>query len=390
MRAQVLRGWGMTIQWQGWAADLAAQTTDPDSRWRNPVSQVPRHLLIPKWWERNSDGGWELQVGEDDPDRWLNTAYGNDSVVTSVGGLHADHAEPGDQPTGETTSSATLTKLVVKMLRHGRINAGHDLLDIGTGAGGLTAIAARRLGQEHVTSVDVDKYLTVVASDRLGDMGLYPTFHTVDATGPLPGDYDRIVATVSTRPVPVSWLQALRRGGRLVTTLADTALILTAWKDDSGGATGVIERDWAGFMTTRHGPKYPSKLEKVFQAARDEEGEEVSKTFRYPVADIRNAWEVWSMLTINIPGIQIDYEQTIHGRTAYLAHPDGSWARAEAYRFEPPTVHQSGPRRLWKELESIRNWREVEGGLPLYGCDAVITSDGAIHLSRGRWHAEIT
>ncbi|WP_316528246.1 protein-L-isoaspartate O-methyltransferase family protein [Kitasatospora brasiliensis] len=374
--------------WQNHAAELAARTTDPDSRWRNPVSEVPRHRLMPKWWEPAEGGSWRLQVGEADPDLWAKRAYGNQSVVTSVGGLHADHAEPGDIPIGRTTSSATLTALVVKMLRHGRLNAGHDLLDIGTGAGGLTAIASRRLGSEHVTSVDVDEYLTTSAADRLSDMGLSPTFHTLDATGPIPGDYDRIIATVAARPVPTSWLQALRRGGRLVTTIADTTLILTAWKDPDGGATGVIERDWAGFMTTRHGPDYPPGLSSLFKAAREGEGEEVA-TFRYPVADIRNAWETWSMFTIHTPGVEIDFEERPGRRVAYLVHPDGSWARAEAERYEPPTVHQSGPRRLWQDLESIRNWREIEGGLPLFGCNAKVTPDGVIHLSRGRWSATI-
>ncbi|MFD4534707.1 methyltransferase domain-containing protein [Kitasatospora sp. NPDC058397] len=272
--------------------------------------------------------------------------------------MHADHAKPDDRPTGLPTSSATLTPLVVKMLRHGRIAAEHDLLDIGTGAGGLTAIAATRLGSDRVTSVDIDGYLVDAARDRLAGMGLSPHFVTQDATDALPGDYDRIVATVSARPVPVPWLQALRRGGRLVTTIADTALILTAWKTPDG------------------------------KTAREADGENV-KLFRYPVTDIRNNWEVWSMLTISIPGIEVDFEETPEGRTACLAHPDGSWARAEATKFEPPTVHQSGPRRLWSELESIRNWREVEGGLPFYGCRAVVTPDGVIHLSRGRWSATI-
>ncbi|MFD4904979.1 protein-L-isoaspartate O-methyltransferase family protein [Kitasatospora purpeofusca] len=376
------------MNWQKYAVELAARTTDPDSRWRTPVSQVPRHLLMPRWWEPGEGGGWRLQIGEKDPDLWARRAYGDRSVVTSVGGLHADHATTDDIPTGHTTSSATLTALVVKMLRHARINAEHDVLDIGTGAGGLTAVASLRLGADYVTSVDVDSYLTEVATARLDGMGLRPRLLTLDATGPIPGSYDRIVATVSARPVPVSWLQALHRGGRLVTTIADTALILTAWKDPDGGATGVIERDWAGFMVTRNGPTYPPGLDGLFKVARESDGEEV-KSFRYPVADIRDSWEVWSMLTINTPGIQIDFEERPGKRAAYLVHPDGSWARAEAERYESPTVHQSGPRRLWNDLERIRTWREVEGGLPLYGCNARIDPDGVIHLSRGQWSATI-
>lgn len=375
------------MTWQHHAAALAERITDPDSRWRNPVASVPRHELIPRWWEPDGDD-WRLQVGADDHELWMRRAYGNVSVVTSVGGQHADHAMPGDRPTGRTTSSATLAALCVKTLRHGRIADGHDLLDVGTGAGGLTAIAARRLGDHHVTSVDVDGYLGDAARTRLAAMGLHPAFLTLDATGTIPGSYDRLVATVAVRPVPVSWLQALKRGGRLVTTIADTALILTAWKTADGGAVGHIERDWAGFMTTRHGDDYPPGPDDLFKAAREGEGE-VVRTYRYPVADIREAWEVWSMLTITVPGVEIDYAERNGRRSTYLVHPDGSWARATADRYEPPTVHESGPRRLWDDLERIRNWQAVEGGLPLYGCDATVTPDGEIHLSRGAWSAVI-
>ncbi|QKW21965.1 hypothetical protein HUT16_25505 [Kitasatospora sp. NA04385] len=147
------------------------------------------------------------------------------------------------------------------------------------------------------------------------------------------------MSTVGVRPVPASWLAALRPGGRLVTTIRDTALVLTAWKTSDGGARGVIERDWAGFMGTRHDADYPPGPVEAFETARE---------------------------------------------------ADGSWARAEAARFEPPTVHQGGPRRLWSEPESIRTRLLVEGGLPLYGCDATVRPDGTVQLSRGRWEATVT
>ncbi|MER6360118.1 methyltransferase domain-containing protein [Kitasatospora sp. NPDC001527] len=375
------------MEWRHHAAELAKRVTDPDSRWRAAVESIPRHQLIPKWWERSADG-WTLRTGKDDPQQWAAVAYGSESAVTSVGGLHADHAEPGDQPTGLPTSSATLAALVIKMLRHGRIGDGHQVLDVGTGAGGLTAYLAHRIGDLNVTSVDVDPYLVDAARDRLADLGLHPTVEAVDATGPLPGEFDRIVSTVGVRPIPQSWLAALRPGGRLVTTIRDTALILTAWRTDDGGAVGHIERDWAGFMGTRHDADYPPGPVALFETAREAEGEVVT-TGRYPVADVRNGWETWSFLSVSAPGIEYDYEERDGQRTAYMVHPDGSWARATAHRFEPPTVHQGGPRQLWTELERIRTRSIVEGGLPLYGCTAKVTPDGKIHLSRGRWSAEL-
>lgn len=80
---------------------------------------------------------------------------------------------------------------------------------------------------------------------------------TCDATGPLPGSYDRIVSTVAVRPIPAGWLAALRSGGRLVTTITGTGLIVTADKTPDGGAAGVTEWDRAGFMHTRTGSGCP-------------------------------------------------------------------------------------------------------------------------------------
>jgi len=376
------------VDWEQHAAQLADQVTDPVSRWREPIASVPRHELVPRWWERDGEGTWILREGSSVPEVWMRMAYSDTSVITRVGALHADHAEPSDRTEGRPTSSATHPGLVVRMLRHGRLSEGMDLLDIGTGAGGLTAYASRRFGDHNVTSVDVDPYLCDAARARLAAMGLHPMIYTLDATRDLPGVYDRIIATVSVRPLPASWLAALRPGGRLVTTIANTSLILTAWKTEDGGAVGQFERDWAGFMPSRHGPDYEPGLTKLLATARDHDGEEVS-IGRYPVVDVENAWELRSMLEITVPGIEVDYEQHGPWCTAYLVHADGSWARASAERTDPPTVHQGGPRRLWDELERIRNRQSAEGGLSLYGSRVKITPDGVCHLARGRWTAKI-
>ena len=65
---------------------------------------------------------------------------------------------------------------------------------------------------------------------------------------------------MAVRPVPASWLAALRPGGRLVTTITGTNLIVTADKTPDGGASGRTEWDRAGFMHTRSGPGYPPAM----------------------------------------------------------------------------------------------------------------------------------
>lgn len=378
------------MDWDRQAIALADRVTHPDSRWLDIVSGVARHDLVPRWWEKDESGAWTLRVGTDDLKTWAKVAYGDRSVVTQVGARHADHAERDERPEGLPTSSATLPSLVVRMLRHGRIREGLRTLDLGTGAGGLTAYASLRIGDRNVTSLDIDPYLTYAARPRLAAMGLHPNFITADATDHIPGSYERAVSTVGLpagpglRPV----LAALVTGGRLATTLGRTSLIVTGWKETNGDVVGVVERDTAGFMLTRSGDNYPPALSELLALAKGSEGDERT-TGRYPVVDVANAWELSSMLEVTTPGVEHTYEQRDRHRTAYMVHADGSWARASAEWSDPPEVHQGGPRRLWTALERIRNRQAMEGSLPLLGAKVRITPNGVVHLSRGQWRASM-
>ncbi|MEV0438961.1 methyltransferase domain-containing protein [Streptomyces spectabilis] len=348
---------------------------------------TPRHLFVPRWWETTPDG-IALRDGPSDPGEWMRAAYSDTTLVTRLDALHADHAKPDDRPEWWPSSSSTLPSLVVQMFRHARPADGTDVLDVGTGSGYSSALLCRRFGERHVTSVDVDPYLIEAARERLAEAGHRPTVAAVDATGELPGTYDRIVSMVSVPRIPASWLTALRPGGRLVTTMTGTSLIIGADKTPDGGAVGRVERDWAGFMGIRHGAAYPPRLMARLPHARDQDGEEVS-TGRYPVLDVAEAWEVKTQLALAVPGIETHFEERGEWRTAWLLHADGSWARAEGRWTDPPTVHQGGLRRLWGELERIRHKLNMEGSLGLYGYRVRIEPDGVCRLERGEWTATI-
>lgn len=375
--------------WEPHAARLAAEVTEPVSRWRPLVASVPRHVFVPRWWRWLDPDGWTLREGQADQQRWMSAAYSDRTLVTRLGALHADRARPGDHPAGRPASSATQPGLVVQMYRLAALTGHEDTLDVGTGSGYGCALLARRLGGRHVTSVDVDDYLVKAAAVRLAGIGLHPQVTVCDATGPLPGTYDRIVSMTSVAPIPASWLSALRPGGRLVTALAGTGLVVTADKTLDGGAAGRTEWYRAGFMAARSGPDYPPGLLDACPAARDGDGEHIS-TGRYPVVNIGSAWELYSMLGVTLPGVQDHYEETGEGqRTAWLLHPDGSWARATGSGDDPPVVHQAGPRRLWDTVDGIRRAWLRDGTLPVYGASVTITSDGGVHLAKGRWQATI-
>lgn len=365
------------------ARRLAADVARPESRWYEPLATTPRHVFVPRWWE-SRDQARELRDGPADPEAWMRAAYADRTLVTRVGPVHADHAQIGDTVTeGKPTSSSTLPGLMVTMYRHAVIADDSRVL-VTTATGYGTALLCRRLGDERVTSLDVDPHLVKVAGERLDSMGLHPHTAVCDITGPLPGEHDRIVSTVSVRPVPASWLAALRPGGRLVTTIAGTGLILTADKTEDGRAVGRIAPDAAGFMRTRHGDDYDHPTQEVWEKAQAD-SEQVS-TSRYPLLYVPDSWEVMSILELLLPGI--DFRTALDGdkRTVWMLHPDGSWARATADGFlNSPTVHQGGPRRLWDALERIRHRLNCESGLPVYGARVTITPDGKTTLSRGSW-----
>jgi protein-L-isoaspartate O-methyltransferase len=379
------------LTWEDYAARLAEQATQPSSRWRPLVAAVPRHVFVPRWWTATRDG-WIRRNGPGmEGEKWAELVYQDQSLITQIASLHADHATKDDRPEGQPTSSSTLPGLVVTMYRHAMISDGMDVLDIGTGSGYGAALLTARLGAEHVTSIDIEEYLVSAATERLASIAMKPLVETCDATGPLPGgpaSYDRIVSMTSVSPVPARWLAALRPGGRLVTTLAGTGLLVTATKTPEGGAAGRTEWDRAGFMEARTGPEYPPGLLRIIPGALDGDGD--TSNGRYPIVNIGWAWELSSMLGITIPGIKHHYEKAENGqRTAWLLHPDGSWARATAAADEPPVVHQGGPRRLWDTADQIRHAWLTDGGLPAYGADVIITPDGTITLRRGHWKAVI-
>ncbi len=367
------------------AADkLAAQVTSNAPEWRDAVTATPRHVLVPRWWEptRNRPFEWKV-VTPDAADPW-GQVYSDETLVTRVGPLHVDHAGPEERAFGAPTSSSTLPGLIVRMLHLLDTTPGQRVLDIGTGSGYSAALLGYRLGDDRVTSVDVDPYLVQVAGERLATFGRNPQMEAVDATGELPGhDYDGIIATVSVRPVPGSWLSALRPGGRIVTTIAQTSLLVSAELGRDLVARGHVQPDPASFMRTRSAPDYPARLDEVYAAARDADGDEV-RPLAGPVPNLWADWELRALYELDSADIENRSATDQDGKqTVWLLAGDGSWARADE---ASGLVHQSGGRRLWDDLERVRTRWEEADMFPLHTLTVEFTPDStSVTSPDGQW-----
>ncbi|MGE6733273.1 methyltransferase domain-containing protein [Streptomyces sp. NPDC059900] len=222
-----------------------ALTRDPGLR--TAFEQVPRHLFVPYYYVTSPGGGHERLWGED-PDpahraRWLHGAYADAPLATRV-------------RDGELLSSSSQPSLMAKMLDELDLREGDcDVLEIGAGTGYNAALLSHRVGDEHVTTVDLDPEITESARRHLAAAGYHPAVVTGDGAAGCPerGPYDRIIATCTLNSVPRPWLAQCRPGARILAPLA-TGLIALRVRD-AGHAEGRFLHTPAYFVPLRGGSR---------------------------------------------------------------------------------------------------------------------------------------
>ncbi|MEU7400923.1 ATP-grasp peptide maturase system methyltransferase [Streptomyces sp. NPDC044948] len=341
--------------------------------WRGAVSAVPRHEFLRGGFFQEVAGStptaWAPLV-EDDP-RWLESCYEDVSLVTQIAGT----VVPGDMH-GEImrapTSSSTMPGLVVRMLEELQVDTGHRVLEIGTGTGYSTALMCQRLGDDSVTSVEVDQDVSTRARNALGHCGFTPNLIVGDGlAGYKDGaPYDRVIAACGLLTVPRELIEQTRPGGIVLVTLcgwlySSELARLTVHAD--GTASGRFLGGQVSFMLAR--PHLPPPLGLLPDL---DEGDERRAVFG---ADVLDDWNTRFVAQLAVPRAQ-RVGLTREGRTQhlFLDVDTGAWAVLREHDGWW-TVRQNGPSRIWDTIEAhITRWRGA-GAPPLGEFEITITSE---------------
>ncbi|MFC8829730.1 methyltransferase domain-containing protein [Streptomyces sp. NPDC057137] len=349
--------------------DLPTGEMPPE--WADTFRAVPRAWFLPGLvWAHDMATGRSVPVSRtDEPDAWERAAYANVPLVTQWDDGRHTGTEPGAVP----TSSASMPSVVAAMLRDLEVSDGMRVLEIGTGTGWNAALLAHRLGGSDVVSVEIDP--AVVAQARAALTPVRPSPQVIHGDGrdgwADAAPYDRVIATAGVRALPSRWLEQTRPGGIILapwgTHYSDQDALVRLTVGDDGRAVGPFLRmvefmklrdqrlDWDRFRT--YVPEYPD-----FPGDAD-----VSRT-PLALADLGRRYDsVRFVIGLRVPDCAHVVNQTGEeaGKAWFFDLGSRSWATVE-FRDrvgDAATVHQSGPRRLWDEVEAAVTWW-VDRGRP--------------------------
>ncbi|GAA2398266.1 ATP-grasp peptide maturase system methyltransferase [Actinomadura vinacea] len=350
-------------------ADELQRSGDLHSQqWRSAVERVPRHLFVPEFfrWTDGPNGVtlWAPVSGDHDPDRWLDLAYRNETLVTQLD-RHITPRDVTEPVSGDPTSSSTLPGLVVRMLEDLNVADHMTVLEIGTGTGYSTALMCDRLGDDKITSIEVDPSVAATAAAALRRAGFAPNLVNGDGLDGVPerAPIDRVIATCSVRQIPRTWLDQTRPGGRILVTitgwLRGYGLAMLDMGDD-GIAEGRFLPGTISFMIAR--PQAPPTISDEWRSTAFGALADAEPRPAVVGPDIRKDWTGTFVAQLALPTAQeqmisIDggpfityYFDTATGSAASLTpEPGGGW-----------TVRQTGPVRLWDAVESaVAIWRRA-------------------------------
>ncbi|MBF9071871.1 methyltransferase domain-containing protein [Streptacidiphilus fuscans] len=333
--------------------------------WAPVFERVPRSPFLPDAVYPKWDG--EPVSRSADPERWQELAESDRVLITQFDDGEAD----GDRT---PTSSSSMPTVVAQMFSCLGEVRGLNVLDVGTGTGWTTALAAA--AGASVTSVEVDPRVGERAAQALEKAGVRAMLTIGDATRPLGTGrvFDRVHATAAVRRIPQAWINQTRPGGVIVTPYGTdycNGAVLRLEVADDGSASGRFS-DGVSFMWVRS--QRPEHL-----PARNLDGIRYRPSAFDP-RDLAKNHAATFAVGLHLPGVRSRerWSDTIEWATGFSEVWDqDSFAHCRYADWDAPhAAAEQGPRDLWHEIQTAYAWWEAEGSPGLNRLGLTVTPDG--------------
>ncbi|WP_265296407.1 50S ribosomal protein L11 methyltransferase [Streptomyces sp. SHP 1-2] len=341
--------------------------------WLPAYEAVPRHQFVPDtiWPGRAGMNRQDDRVTlEGQPDLWWEAVYRDAPITTQW-----DNGEYTGPKKGRTpTSSNSMPTMVFTMLDALDVHEGHKVLEIGTGTGWNAALLSHRLGADHVVSVEVDHQTARDARNRLTLAGLHPLVHVGNGAEGYPdrAPYDRLMATCSVGSVPATWREQTVSGGIIVTPWGPTyggEAVARLTVADDGSASGPFVGSSAFMRMNVQRKRLPPT--RAFLDGIGWPGSGVRSESTLSPDDV-GKWIHMFAIGIQVPDLfcRVDWGKDGAYRLWLMDTGVTSWATADyAKGLSTYPVVQSGPRKLWEEMEAAWRWwdQQSQPGFARFG-----------------------
>jgi protein-L-isoaspartate(D-aspartate) O-methyltransferase len=341
------------------ADDLQAKGELSDSRWREALHAVPRHLFVPSagWATPDCLGGAGRRIDADRyPLAWWDMVYSDASIVTQAD----DGATDPASGQGIASSSVSAPGVVVQFLQLLDVRDGDHVLEIGTGSGWTCALVSHVVGDRTVTSIEVDPEVAAQAARNIEAAGYAPALVVGDGAQGHPGRalYDRVHVSCAVTDIPAAWIAQTRPGGLIVAPWTPAGTMghrLRLTVVDPHTAVGSFHGP-AGYMMLR-----AQRLNARWTPHHAHRAA-ITTTRLDPRAIANAGLGAHLAITAQAPGIGWHTTADETGAISLLLYEttssDDSWAACD---HEPDTdefrVTQYGRRRLWDETaDAFLRW----------------------------------
>ncbi len=345
---------------QGLASALAASGA-LSSDWLPTFNAVPRALFVPdRVWPGIADGTKQNPVVDlkEDPAGWRWAVYSDVPLTTQWD----DGYHQGDGLGTTPSSSNSLPSMVFAMLQDLDVRPGDRVLEIGTGTGWNAALLAHRAGDANVVSIEYDAEVARGAKTNLARARRAPAVVVADgrAGWVRRSPYNRIIATCSVLEIPPAWLEQSTPGAVIVapfgTEYGGEHIVRLTVNHDGTEARGRFTRGSA-FMRLRQQRTERPLFEEYLHGEKWPAGATRSTTELAPRDT--GGWLTQFVVGAGVPGAFWRAERYENGAyTLWIYSRDTlSWATADYLPDRTEyEVYQSGPRKLWSEVEAAYRW----------------------------------